>query len=226
MQSQLQLLISFCCSRCSGKYVLSQQTSGADKASQLCPDRLVQSITGVADQLQFVNIRHNIFANSPRCSTTVLAYKLSMHQYFGQSAVKHPADMSKPQEASCLLAESQQKQEIYPTSHWKYGNEALPAALLISPDCLLAPSYADATGCLAVSTIVCGIHVHYVMLRLGTQCTPMHCLPCPVGIDGRLSIVAATNRPNVLDPALRRPGRLDREVAIPVSGPTVSQSHI
>lgn len=43
-----------------------------------------------------------------------------------------------------------------------------------------------------------------------------------VGIDGRLSIVAATNRPNVLDPALRRPGRLDREVAIPVPGPTVS----
>ncbi|KAL0051736.1 hypothetical protein WJX82_001191 [Trebouxia sp. C0006] len=40
------------------------------------------------------------------------------------------------------------------------------------------------------------------------------------GTDGRLSIVAATNRPNVLDPALRRPGRLDREVAIPVPGPT------
>ncbi|KAL3148141.1 hypothetical protein ABBQ38_014423 [Trebouxia sp. C0009 RCD-2024] len=40
------------------------------------------------------------------------------------------------------------------------------------------------------------------------------------GIEGRLSIVAATNRPNVLDPALRRPGRLDREIAIPVPGPT------
>ena len=41
------------------------------------------------------------------------------------------------------------------------------------------------------------------------------------GIEGRLSIVAATNRPNVLDPALRRPGRLDREIAIPVPGPKV-----
>ena len=49
-----------------------------------------------------------------------------------------------------------------------------------------------------------------------------HCYVHFVGIDGRLSIVAATNRPNVLDPALRRPGRLDREVAIPVPGPTVS----
>ncbi|GBF97186.1 hypothetical protein Rsub_10047 [Raphidocelis subcapitata] len=36
---------------------------------------------------------------------------------------------------------------------------------------------------------------------------------------GRVVVVAATNRPNALDPALRRPGRLDREVAVPVPGP-------
>ncbi|KAJ3280991.1 hypothetical protein HK104_000276 [Borealophlyctis nickersoniae] len=33
---------------------------------------------------------------------------------------------------------------------------------------------------------------------------------------GRLVVVAATNRPNAIDPALRRPGRFDREVAIGV----------
>jgi SpoVK/Ycf46/Vps4 family AAA+-type ATPase len=33
---------------------------------------------------------------------------------------------------------------------------------------------------------------------------------------GRVVVVAATNRPNALDPALRRPGRLDREVAVSV----------
>ena len=33
---------------------------------------------------------------------------------------------------------------------------------------------------------------------------------------GRMVVVAATNRPNALDPALRRPGRLDREVAVSV----------
>lgn len=33
---------------------------------------------------------------------------------------------------------------------------------------------------------------------------------------GRLVMIAATNRPNALDPALRRPGRLDREVSISV----------
>ncbi|RGB28941.1 P-loop containing nucleoside triphosphate hydrolase protein, partial [Rhizophagus diaphanus] len=33
---------------------------------------------------------------------------------------------------------------------------------------------------------------------------------------GRLIVIAATNRPNVIDPALRRPGRFDREVGVDV----------
>lgn len=33
---------------------------------------------------------------------------------------------------------------------------------------------------------------------------------------GHLVVVGATNRPNALDPALRRPGRLDREVSVSV----------
>lgn len=37
---------------------------------------------------------------------------------------------------------------------------------------------------------------------------------------GHLVVVAATNRPNALDPALRRPGRLDREVLVPVPDAT------
>lgn len=42
---------------------------------------------------------------------------------------------------------------------------------------------------------------------------------------GHLVVVAATNRPNALDPALRRPGRLDREVAVSV--PTAQErAHI
>ncbi|CAO1623097.1 unnamed protein product [Sympodiomycopsis kandeliae] len=36
---------------------------------------------------------------------------------------------------------------------------------------------------------------------------------------GRVVVIAATNRPNVIDPALRRPGRLDREIEIGVPNP-------
>ena len=32
----------------------------------------------------------------------------------------------------------------------------------------------------------------------------------------KVIVIAATNLPNVLDPALRRPGRFDREIAIPI----------
>ncbi|KAF9158391.1 hypothetical protein DFQ26_007708 [Actinomortierella ambigua] len=37
--------------------------------------------------------------------------------------------------------------------------------------------------------------------------------------QGRVVVVAATNRPNAIDPALRRPGRFDREIGVDVPGP-------
>ena len=41
------------------------------------------------------------------------------------------------------------------------------------------------------------------------------------GLDsrGRVCVIAATNRPDAVDPALRRPGRFDREVRFALPGP-------
>ncbi len=44
------------------------------------------------------------------------------------------------------------------------------------------------------------------------------CVRARAPAPGHVVVVAATNRPNALDPALRRPGRLDREVVVPVPG--------
>lgn len=41
---------------------------------------------------------------------------------------------------------------------------------------------------------------------------------------GRLLVIGATNRPNSIDPALRRPGRFDREISIDVPNLLARQS--
>ena len=37
-----------------------------------------------------------------------------------------------------------------------------------------------------------------------------------IRVKGQIIVIAATNIPNVIDPALRRPGRFDREISIPI----------
>ncbi|KAJ2233330.1 AAA+-type ATPase, partial [Coemansia sp. RSA 455] len=38
--------------------------------------------------------------------------------------------------------------------------------------------------------------------------------------NDRVVVIGATNRPNAIDPALRRPGRFDREVEVPIPSPS------
>src|SRR5207244_7154019 len=54
------------------------------------------------------------------------------------------------------------------------------------------------------------------------QRTLMELLNQMDGFDelGQIKMVMATNRPDVLDPALLRPGRLDRKVEIPLPNET------
>ncbi len=57
------------------KRCISQQASGMCNASQFAPDRLVQSITGVAIQIEVMSVRQiNVVPHSPRSATTILAY--------------------------------------------------------------------------------------------------------------------------------------------------------
>lgn len=43
--------------------------------------------------------------------------------------------------------------------------------------------------------------------------------------DRRVMVLAATSRPDAIDESVRRPGRLDREIELPVPGPA-ARSHI
>lgn len=89
------------------------------------------------------------------------------------------------------------------------GGKKLPSGIASAA---LQPSKLLPSDCL-----VCLVFEQWRVFTLLTQ----H--PCAAG-SGHLVVVAATNRPNAVDPALRRPGRLDREIEIPVPGVKVLSS--
>jgi SpoVK/Ycf46/Vps4 family AAA+-type ATPase len=67
-------------------------------------------------------------------------------------------------------------------------------------------------GAVARSSVQSRVIAQLGTLLDGVQATAAACPADPLHAPGHLVIVAATNHPHNVDAALRRPGRLDREV--------------
>lgn len=67
-----------------------------------------------------------------------------------------------------------------------------------------------------ISVLLC---CFFVCVRFSVLCM-LQLLVCLDGFEGRGEVItiASTNRPDILDPALVRPGRFDRKIFIPKPG--------
>ncbi|MEM0200850.1 MAG: CDC48 family AAA ATPase [Candidatus Micrarchaeaceae archaeon] len=116
--------------------------------------------------------------------------------------------ISGPELVSKFVGESEEKlREIF-----KSANEKAPTIIFMDEIDAIAPKREDATN--------------EVERRMVSQLlTLMDGMPS----RGQVIIIAATNRPDAIDPALRRPGRFDREIEIGVpnrnSRKTILQIH-
>ena len=105
--------------------------------------------------------------------------------------------ISGPELVSKFVGESEEKlREIF-----KNANEKAPSIIFMDEIDAIAPRREESTN--------------EVERRMVSQ---MLTLMDGVGQRGQVIVLAATNRPDAIDPALRRPGRFDREIEIGVPG--------
>ncbi|MEM4062198.1 MAG: CDC48 family AAA ATPase, partial [Desulfurococcaceae archaeon] len=125
----------------------------------------------------------------PGCGKTLLAKAVANETEAYFIAINGPEIMSKS------YGESEQRlREIF-----EEAKEHAPAIIFIDEIDAIAPKREEVTG--------------EVEKRVVAQL-----LALMDGLEARgdVIVIAATNRPNAIDPALRRPGRFDREIEIPV----------
>ncbi|RLE84937.1 MAG: AAA family ATPase, partial [Thermoprotei archaeon] len=130
-----------------------------------------------------------LFYGPPGTGKTLLAKAVANETGAYFIAINGPEIMSK------FYGESEARlREIF-----KEAEENAPAIIFIDEIDAIAPKREEVTG--------------EVERRVVAQL-----LALMDGLKGRgqVIVIAATNRPNALDPALRRPGRFDREIAFPV----------
>jgi len=130
-----------------------------------------------------------LFYGPPGTGKTLLARAVANETGAYFIAINGPEIMSK------FYGESEARlREIF-----KEAEENAPAIIFIDEIDAIAPKREEVTG--------------EVERRVVAQL-----LALMDGLKGRgqVIVIAATNRPNAIDPALRRPGRFDREIAFPV----------
>ncbi|MEM2677435.1 MAG: CDC48 family AAA ATPase, partial [Thermofilaceae archaeon] len=130
-----------------------------------------------------------LFYGPPGTGKTLLARAVANESGAFFIAINGPEIMSK------FYGESEQRlREIF-----KQAEENAPAIIFIDEIDAIAPKREEVTG--------------EVEKRVVAQL-----LALMDGLKGRghVVVIGATNRPNAVDPALRRPGRFDREIAFPV----------
>ncbi|MHA1822029.1 MAG: CDC48 family AAA ATPase [Promethearchaeota archaeon] len=125
----------------------------------------------------------------PGCGKTLLAKAVANESEAHFISINGPEIMSK------FYGESEKKLR----SLFKEAEEKAPTIIFIDEIDAIAPKRETVTG--------------EVERRVVAQ---MLALMDGLQSRGRVMIIGATNRPNALDPALRRPGRFDREIEIKV----------
>jgi len=125
----------------------------------------------------------------PGCGKTLLAKAVANESDANFYVISGPEIMSK------FYGESEARlREIFQKAH-----ETAPSIVFIDEMDAIAPKREDVTG--------------EVERRVVAQ---LLSLMDGMGARGNIIVIGATNRPNAIDPALRRPGRFDREIEIGV----------
>src|SRR5208282_3874813 len=125
----------------------------------------------------------------PGCGKTLLAKALANESDANYHVISGPEIMSK------FYGESEARlREIF-----QKAQEASPSIIFIDEMDAIAPKREEVTG--------------EVERRVVAQ---LLSLMDGMGSRGNVIVIGATNRPNAIDPALRRPGRFDREIEIGV----------
>jgi transitional endoplasmic reticulum ATPase len=125
----------------------------------------------------------------PGCGKTLLAKAVANEAKAYFISINGPEIMSK------FYGESEKKLRIL----FKEAEEKAPAIIFIDEIDAIAPKRENVTG---------EVERRVVAQLLG--------LMDGLQSRGRVVVIGATNRPNAVDPALRRPGRFDRELEIKV----------